>query len=57
MLLHNSSDFLSTKSDPAHGVETTPQTWISGYDTLREYFGEEIKGGVKPTTNQSLPYS
>ena len=36
---------LSTKSDPAHGVETTHQTWISGCDILREYFGEEIKGG------------
>tara|TARA_R110002073_G_scaffold311228_1_gene482227 strand:- start:581 stop:1279 length:699 start_codon:yes stop_codon:yes gene_type:complete len=32
-----------------HSVKTTPQTWINGkhiggYDALREYFGEEIKG-------------
>ncbi len=32
-----------------YGVETTPQIWIDdrrigGYDALREYFGEELKG-------------
>lgn len=32
-----------------HNVETTPQTWIGGqriggYDALREYFGEPVKG-------------
>jgi len=32
-----------------HNVDTTPQTWIGGqriggYDALREYFGEQVKG-------------
>ena len=32
-----------------HNVETTPQTWIGGqriggYDALRKYFGEHVKG-------------